>query len=202
MCRHARGCAGSEGSGNAEVSRSTCVRARSRSEGRVGAQRAHALQVHVQPEVQAGIRNVAAINDVLHIPRRAVKRVAQLSEARNETPQLASRIARLGVRDTADEEQSGALQLGDGAQEPTRRFEVTVLYIEILVGNGQQRGRCRPRRYWDVLVERMQCGGARMSRQERMWEERAVSVYARPGDVYTIRGRLHGFGRDRGRHIG
>jgi len=80
-----------------------------------GAWRAHALQVHVKPQEEAGVRDIAAVDDVPHIPHRAVERLAQLGEARDEPPQLAPRIARLGVRDTADEEESRALQLGDGA---------------------------------------------------------------------------------------
>lgn len=99
--------------------------------------RAHALQVHVKPQREAGVRDVAAIDDVPYVPHPAVERLAQLGEARDEPSQLAPRIARLGVRDTADEEQSCALQLGDGAQEPAWRSEVTVRYIEVVFGESQ-----------------------------------------------------------------
>ena len=92
----------------------------------------------MQSQEEVGIRDIATINDILHVPRRAVERLAQLSEVRDEMPEFAFRIGRLGVWDTADEEQPRALQLSDGAQEPARRFEVTIMYIEVLVRDSHQ----------------------------------------------------------------
>lgn len=119
----------------------------------------------MQPQEEVGVRDVAAVDEVPHVPHLSVKRLARLGEARDEPPQLARRVARLGVRDATDEEQPRALQLGDGAQEPARRAEVAVRYVEVRAGDGEQRGRGRPRRRGDVVVERVQRGGTRVGRQ-------------------------------------
>src|SRR6266404_3476319 len=46
----------------------------------------HALQVHVEPQEEAGVRDVAPVHDVLHVPYRTVERRAQLREARDQPP--------------------------------------------------------------------------------------------------------------------
>ena len=79
----------------------------------------YALQVHVQPQEEVGVRDVAALDNVLHVPHFAVERPAHLSKARSQLPDLAARIARVLVGDAAKEEKPGTLQLRDGAQQAT-----------------------------------------------------------------------------------
>ena len=51
-------------------------------------------------------------------------------------------------------------------------------------------------------MERVERGGACVRRQKRPWEERTMSVCARPGDVYAVCGYLDAFGCDGRGYIG
>jgi hypothetical protein len=102
----------------------------------------YALQVHVQPQKEVGVRDVAALDDVLHIPHFAVECPAHLSEARSQLADLAARVARVLAGDAAKEEKTGTLQLGDSAQQATWIREVVIWYFEISARGGEQSG-CR-----------------------------------------------------------
>ena len=102
----------------------------------------YALQVHVQPQEEVGVPDVAALDDVRHVPHFAVERLAQLSEARSQLPDLAARIARVLVGDAAKEEKPGTLQLRDGAQQATWIREVVIWHFEVSARGGEQSG-CR-----------------------------------------------------------
>jgi hypothetical protein len=75
----------------------------------------HVLQVHVQPQIEVSVCDVAAIDDVLHIPHLTIKRLSQLGETCSHPPDLAVRVTRVGIWYTTEEEQPRALQLRDGA---------------------------------------------------------------------------------------
>jgi hypothetical protein len=98
----------------------------------------------VKSEEKVGVCDVAALDDVLDVPHRAVERLANHAEARGQVPELAARVARVGVRNVAEEEEARVLELRDGAQKPAWRRKVVIAHIEISAGGGKQRGSSGP----------------------------------------------------------
>ena len=122
---------------------------------------------HVQPQEEVGVHDVAALDNVIHVPHFAVERPAHLSKARSQLPNLATRIARVLAGDAAKEEKPGTLQLRDGAQQATWIRKVVIWHFEVSARGSEQSG-CRwPQCGGDVVMERAERRWAHVGGQER-----------------------------------
>jgi len=99
----------------------------------------YALQVHVQPQAEVRIGDVAALGDVLHVPYFTIERPTYLRKARSQLPHFTARVARIVARNAAEEEKPRALQLRDGAQNSPWIRKVVIWHFEISSRGSEQR---------------------------------------------------------------